>query len=371
VSYEQTVQSSVAVGQSRPAVAGGSRRCVTLVALVATMAGLAAVAPASGQVSFSVGVNSGYGSHGRHVTGPYQHGYTHGYHDARSYRRPGTTSFFSYHDYGQKNYRSSRHSNVILPSHGYSTITPGYAYGRSSSFYSRSSSSSTVFLGGSTVIQNTVVQPYCPPAFETRTVYVERPIYRRPIVERTVVIEKPVERTVYIEQPVERTVYIEKPVERTVYIEQDTNTSAAGSYLEEAERAHKAGDWHTATRLYEKSILYRQDVAESRRGLALVYLETDQLTEALRQFERAYEDEPSLALRVLDDRILAGSRLGYAMEVAKRAAERQSSARAWLAVAVLRQASGDREGARFAISEASRFGLHHRVVDSFYEATGR
>jgi tetratricopeptide (TPR) repeat protein len=123
--------------------------------------------------------------------------------------------------------------------------------------------------------------------------------------------------------------------------------------------------------LYEKSILYRQDVAESRRGLALVYLETDQLTEALRQFERAYEDEPSLALRVLDDRILAGSRLGYAMEVAKRAAERQSSARAWLAVAVLRQASGDREGARFAISEASRFGLHHRVVDSFYEATGR
>lgn len=369
--HEQRVQSSVAVGQSQPLVARKSRRGGVLVALLAGVAGLAAVAPAYGQVSFSVGVSSGYGSHGRHVTGPYGHGYTHGYHDARSYRRPGTTSFFSYHDYGQKNYRSSRHSNVILPSHGYSTITPGYAYGRSSSYYGRSSSSSTVFLGGSTVIQNTVVQPYCPPAVETRTVYVERPVYERPIVERTIVVEKPVERTVYIEQPVERTVYIEKPVERTVYIERESRVQETGSYLQEAERAHKAGDWHTATRLYEKSILYRQDVAESRRGLAVVYLETDQLTEALRQFERAYEDEPSLALRVLDDRILEGSRLGYALEVAKRAAERQSSARAWLAVAVLRQASGDREGARFAVSEASRFGLHHRVVDSFYVATSR
>ncbi len=316
---------------------GGVARA-TLIALgVIAAAGIAA--PASGQVSISIGAGYHDGYHhydrpgyrtisGHHGTVVYDRGHSSGHSGVRTYSKPG---FFSSHGIGTRNYRSNtyyRHTTV-LPSTGYSVITPGYA--------SRYQSRTPVYV-------NTIAP--CPPPVVQQRVYVQPQV-----VERTVVVQR------------------DDPYR---YGRDDSNYGRdARSLIEDAERAHAAGDWHTAIRLYEQSISHRSNVAAARRGLAIVYLETDHVNDGLRLLERAYEEEPTLAVRVFDDRILVGARLGQLIEDAQRTAHRQSSARGWLALAVLRQSAGDRQGAREAIGEAARFGMNSRVVDSWYHATDR
>lgn len=340
----------VTTARAHVAGAKGASAKTRRAAMLALVIGAAAAcaSPAAAQLHISVGAdyNNGYGHHRpgyRTISGPYgsvvyDRGYTNGYRGAypsyyqgvRTYTRPG---FFSSHGYGTRSYRSPHdyRSNTVLPASGYSSITPGYAQSRS------------VYVNAAPEVCAT-------------------PVYTAPVVERRVYVQpKIVEKTVIVER--------DDPY-RYGRDDRDRNTHAR-TLIEDAERAHAACDWHTAIRLYENSISYRRDVAAARRGLALVYLETDHINDGLRLLERAYEAEPTLAGRVFDDRILEGSRLSRLLEDSQRTAERQCSARGWLAVAVLRQAAGDREGAKYAIGEAARLGLHRRVVDSWYHALTR
>ncbi len=357
--------------------------------LVATsalaLAGIAA-GPAAGQVSISIGTGHHpvyYGSSYNAVH--FGSGFGHSYHDRKrpgyrgvtnhfgtvvydrdhhgygrshfggvrtytnTYSRPG---FFSSHGIGTKNYRSGPvyRSSVIYPSSGVSVITPGShlrSVQRSTWTHGYGGHASQVFVGSAAPCPTTVVR---------KDVYVQPPVRQTKVIERTVVV--PREQVIIREEP-------------RSYGREVVSPRSDHRIINDAERAHAAGDWHTAIRLYEESISYQSDVAAARRGLALVYLETDQFTDGLRLIERAYELEPTLAVRVFDDRILSGERLGRLIEDVQRNADRQQTGRAYLAAAVLRQAAGDRHGARDAIGQAARFGLNSRVVDAWYHALGR
>ncbi len=322
-------------------------------AMLALVVGAAAAfaAPAAGQLSISIGGDhhDRYNHHrpgyrtitGAHGSVVYDRGYVNGHRGAypahyQGVRTHSRLGFFSPHGIGTRTYRSPRHyrSNSVLPSHGYSSITPGHVTSRSSR----------------SVYVNTIAHD------------VYRPNVYTPVVERRVYVQPRI---------IEKTVIVERDDPYRYGRDDRGYGNQARTLIGDAERAHAAGDWHTAIKLYENSISYRRNVAAARRGLALVYLETDHVNDGLRLLQRAYEAEPTLAVRVFDDRILEGARLSRLLEDAQRTAERQCSARGWLAVAVLRQAAGDREGAKYAIGEAARFGLHRRVVDSWYHALTR
>lgn len=139
--------------------------------------------------------------------------------------------------------------------------------------------------------------------------------------------------------------------------------------LEHAEQMLKAGESKAAVAAYQAYLKTQPLDSAATRALGLSLIENGQVGDGVSVIGMAYRSDSTLAATPVDDEVFgSSSRLRTNVGRVSRYANREKSASAWLALAVLMQAEGRVDRARAMIARAKDAGLEVNVVDEMNAA---
>ncbi len=228
------------------------------------------------------------------------------------------------------------------------------------------------------------VRPYCPPVIYSRyddcpprreiivssPVYVDRPVY----VEREVVVQTPAPQPVIVERPV----YVQQPAPtQTVYSAQVRPPAPVAEQATYRDRELgdaylRMGDPDNAVRVYSKYLTAWNSDGVATRNLGFAQIARGDAQDGARAVIRGYQLEPTMLQRPLAPGDLGGiGPFQRTLDNAARAASGSNSSEAWLTVAILQHAAGQRDQAVNALQKSRDAGLDKALLDQFTLELGK
>lgn len=141
-----------------------------------------------------------------------------------------------------------------------------------------------------------------------------------------------------------------------------------------ADTYFKLGDTASALRVYQRHVGRHPGDVLAVRSMGFAMIDLGDTENGVRQVERAYRIDPTLARAPFDRQQLRdadtfGDTLDRVTALAGKLDSKPEASAAWLTVAVMMQADGRNEPARSALDKAKEAGLNTKVVEELGAAT--